>query len=101
MSSLLGSAFSSRLVSFMSPSATDFYTSASQAAKDDSSGRDKLIDVFDRIEHFFRRLETYISIKPSMAMTNMIVGIMVEVLNILALATKEVRRERLSELMLY
>jgi hypothetical protein len=34
-------------------------------------------------------------------MTNMIVDIMAEVLNILALATKEVKRERLSELMSY
>ena len=76
-----------------------FLHPCSQAAKDDSSSRDKLIDVFNRIEHFFQRLETYISIKPSMAMTKMIVEIMVEVLNILALATKEVKRERLSELM--
>ena len=83
------------------PSAADFYTLASQAAKDDGSSRDKLIDAFNRIEHFFRRLETYISIKPSMAMTNMIVEIMVEVLNILALATKEVKRERLSEFLLH
>jgi hypothetical protein len=83
------------------PSATDFYTRASQAAKDDSSSREKLIDVFNRIEHFFHRLETYISIKPSTAMTNMVVEIMVQVLTILALATKEVKRERLSELMSY
>ena len=34
-----------------------------------------------------------------MAMTIMIVEIMVEVLNVLALATKEVKRERLSESM--
>jgi hypothetical protein len=34
-------------------------------------------------------------------MTIMIVDIMVEVLNILALATKEVKRERLSALMSY
>ena len=32
-------------------------------------------------------------------MTNVIAEIMVEVLNILALATKELKRERLSELM--
>jgi len=68
-------------------------------AKDDSSSRDKLIDVIERIDRIFQRLETYISIKPSMAMTSVIVDIVVEVLNILALATKEVKRERLSELM--
>ncbi len=81
------------------PCATDFDTWASQAAKDDNASRDKLIDLFNHIELFFHRLETYISIKPSNAMMNLIVDIMVEVLNILALATKEVKREKLSELM--
>jgi hypothetical protein len=81
------------------PSATDFYTRASQAVKDDSSSRDRLTDAFNRIEQFFQRLEIYINIKPSVVMTKMMVDVMVEVLNVLAVATKEVKRERLSELM--
>jgi hypothetical protein len=70
-------------------------------ATNDISNRDKLINAFNRIEYFLQRLETYIIINPSVTMTNMVVDIMVEILNILALATKEVKRERLSELMSY
>ena len=84
---------------FMSPFCDRFLHCAFQAAKSNSLSRDKLIDVFNHIESFFRRLETYTCIKPSMAMTDMIIQIMVEVLNILALATKEVKCGRLSELM--
>jgi hypothetical protein len=54
-----------------------------------------------RIERFFRRLEIYTSITPTRAMSDIIVEIMVEVLTILAIATKEVRRGRMSELMWY
>ena len=76
-------------------------TLRTQAAKDSSAGRDKLIHLFNRIEHFFQRLEIYTGITPTTAMINMIVEIMVEVLNILAIATEEVKRGRLSESMLY
>jgi hypothetical protein len=83
-------------ISFVQPI---FDTQGSQAAKDASASRDKLIDLFNRVEHFFRRLEIYTSITPTTPMTDMIVEIMVEVLAILAIATKEVKRGRLSELM--
>ena len=56
------------------------------------------MDVFNRIEHFFRRLEIYTGISPTTAMTDMIVEILVEVLTILAIVTKEVKRGRFSEL---
>jgi len=56
------------------------------------------MDVFNRIEHFFRRIEIYTGISPTTAMTDMIVEIMVEVLTILAIVTKEVKRGRFSEL---
>jgi len=71
-----------------------------QAAKDASASRDKLIEMFNRIERFFHRLEIYTNISPTMAMSNMIVEIMVEVLTILGIATKEMKRGRLSELVL-
>ena len=67
-----------------------------QAAKDVSSGQDKLIDIFNRIEGFFHRLEIYTSITPTTAMADVIVEIMVEVLTILALATNEVNCRGLS-----
>ena len=63
------------------------------------ASRDKLIDLFNRIEHFFHRLEIYTSITPTTTMKDIIVEIMVEVLIILAMVTKEVKRGRLSESM--
>ena len=69
----------------------------SQAAKDARASQDTLIDVFERIEMFFRRLETYTQVPPTTEMTDMIIQIMVEVLSILGIATKEARRGRLSK----
>ena len=69
-----------------------------QAAQDATASQDKLIKLFNRIEHFFRRLEIYTGVTPTMAMTDIVVEIMVEVLTILAIATKELKRGRLSEL---
>jgi hypothetical protein len=77
----------------------DFDSHGSQAAKDASGSHDKLINLFNRIEHFFLRLEIYIGITPTTAMKDIIVEVMVEVLTILAIATREVKRGRLSELM--
>ena len=67
--------------------------------KDASASQDKFIEIFNRIKHFFLRLEIYTSISPTMAMSDMIIDIMVEVLTILAIATKEVKSGRFSELM--
>jgi len=64
-----------------------------------SASQDKLIEIFNRIEPFFHRLEIYTGITPTTAMTDMVVEIMAEVLTILAIATKEVKRGQLSELM--
>ena len=68
-------------------------------AKDTSANQDKLVDIFNRIEHFFLRLEIYTSITPTSAMSDIIVEIMVEVLRILTIATKEAKCGRLSKLM--
>jgi hypothetical protein len=57
-----------------------------------------LIDIFVRIENFFKRLESYTEVPPTDAMTNVIVKIMTEVLSILAIATKEIKEGRSSEL---
>jgi hypothetical protein len=76
-----------------------FDTRGSQAAKDTSASQEKLTNLFNRIERFFRRLEIYTGITPTTAMTDIIIEIMVEVLTILAIATKEVKRGRFSELM--
>ena len=60
-----------------------------------------MADVLNRIEHFFRRLEIYTVLTPTVAMTDMAVEIMAEVLTILAIATKEVKRGPLSGLILH
>ena len=68
----------------------------SQAAKDVMGSQNTLADVFQRIENFFKRLETYTEVPPTTAMTDIIVKIMVEVLNIFALSTKEIKQGRAS-----
>ena len=62
-----------------------------------SNSQDALANVFERIENFFRRLETYIEVPPTTGMTDMIVKIMVEVLSILAITTMEIEQSRASE----
>ena len=69
-----------------------------QAAKAVTEAQEALVDIFERIENFFKRLETYTEVQPSTAMTDIIVKIMVEALNILGIATKEIKQGRTSEL---
>ena len=66
--------------------------------KDVDAAQEALIDIFERIENFFKRLEKYTEVKPSEAMTDILVKIMVEVLNILGTATKEIKQGRTSKL---
>jgi len=69
----------------------------SWAANAGSAALDVLVDIIERIEIVFRRLETYIEVPPTSGMTSLIVKVMVEVLSILAIATKEVNRSGASE----
>jgi hypothetical protein len=55
------------------------------------------MDIFGRIENFCVRLETYTDVPLTPAMTNKMVQITVEILDILAIATKEMNRSRASE----
>jgi len=68
--------------------------------QDVSAGQGALFDLFNRIENFFRRLEVYIGLPPTVEMTVSIVNVMAEVLRILALVTKEIKRGIISELIL-
>ena len=77
-----------------------FDAKCSQAAKSVSASQDTLLNVLGRIENFFRRLETYIKVPPTTGMLDIIVKIMVEVLSILSIATKEIKEGRASELIL-
>ncbi|KAH8984860.1 hypothetical protein EDB92DRAFT_2033162 [Lactarius akahatsu] len=57
-----------------------------------AASKDTLAELFERIGFFFNRLETYTEVSPTAAMTNIITKIMVEVLTIFGIATKELRR---------
>lgn len=67
-----------------------------QAIKDVSASYDALVDLFESTENFLRRLDIYVKIPQTTAMTEIIVKIMVELLSILALATQQVKQGRLS-----
>ena len=69
----------------------------SQAAKDARASQDILIDIFERIEMFFLRLETYSGVPPTSEMMDIVVRIMAEGLSILGIATKEIKRGRMSK----
>jgi hypothetical protein len=56
--------------------------------------------MFERIEAFFQRLDTYTKVAPNQGMVDTITAIMVEVLNILAIATKEIKQSRISKSLL-
>src|ERR1700761_1757647 len=68
-----------------------------QAAQDVAASKDVLAELFERIGHFFTRLDTYTKVAPTPAMTDIITEIMVEVLRIFGIATKEIRRGSASE----
>jgi fungal STAND N-terminal Goodbye domain len=67
-----------------------------QAASGVTSSYDALLEQFERLGNFLQRLEIYMKIPPTTMMTDIIVRIMVEVLSVLALATKQVKQGRLS-----
>ena len=71
--------------------------SLSQAAMDVRASQDTLIDIFERMENFFQRLQIYTRVTPPPEMIDIIVKIMIEVLSILGLATKEMKQGRTSE----
>ena len=59
--------------------------------------QDNLIDIFERMENFFQRLELYTRVSPPPEMIDIIVKIMVEVLSILGIATKMMKQGRISK----
>jgi hypothetical protein len=69
----------------------------SQAVTAAIATRGVLIELFERIENVFTRLEVYIEVPPTFGMTNALVKVMVEILRILAIVTKEIKQSRASE----
>ena len=63
------------------------------------ASQDAIVTIFEQIGSFFRRLEEYTSVPMTDAMKDVMVKIMVEVLDIFAIMTKEIKQGRASESM--
>ena len=70
----------------------------SQAFKGVTADFDALADFLESTEFFLKRLDIYTKVTPTLAMNQIVVKIMVEVLSTLALVTKQIRQGRPSEL---
>lgn len=57
---------------------------------------DALVDIFECMENFVSRLKIYTQIQPTPVMAEMVIKIMVELLGVLSLATKQINQGRLS-----
>jgi hypothetical protein len=68
-----------------------------QAAKDVIASHDALANLLELIEQFLNRLEIYITVTLERAMVELIVKMMVQLLDVLGLVTKEIRRNPLSK----
>src|SRR6266852_3504135 len=80
---------------------TGHLTSTSKAVRDTRASHGIIVEIFERIEFFFLRLEMYTEVPPTPEMKEIIIKIMVEVLSILAIATKDINQCRMSGLFLY
>jgi lactate dehydrogenase-like 2-hydroxyacid dehydrogenase len=58
---------------------------------------DALMDIFECIDNFLRRLTIYTETPSTPAIAEMLVKIMIELLSVLALATKQIRQGRFSK----
>ena len=67
-----------------------------QAVEDTSASYDALIDLFASFENFLSRLSIYTRVPPTLALTNILMKIVVELISTIALVTKQVKQVRLS-----
>ncbi|KAI9430671.1 hypothetical protein H4582DRAFT_2086405 [Lactarius indigo] len=65
-------------VNFLFAFSTTLGNTVGLAVKDVRASQDALIDLFGRMDNFFKRLEKHIEVRPTAAMTDVIVKIMVE-----------------------
>ncbi|KAH9003812.1 hypothetical protein EDB86DRAFT_2280016 [Lactarius hatsudake] len=63
-------------------------------AKDVWASHDALVDLFERIQFFLKRLGVHTQISPTEDMVEILVKIVAEVLSILSIATKEMQQSR-------
>ena len=67
---------------------------------EDYSAEDPVVDLLELIESFLKRLDIYIKIRPTADITGVIVDTLVELLSILALATKFITQRQPGELLI-
>ena len=94
----IGALLTVRSSAFLFVDMSDPY--ALQAAKDVRSSHDVLVDLFEHIQFFLKRLGVHTRISPTQEMAEILVKIMAEVLSVLTIATKEVQQSRASKLYL-
>jgi len=62
-----------------------------------TSSYDALLELFECLGNFLKRLEVYTTIPPTPIMTEIVIKIMVELLSVLALALKQIKQGRFSK----
>ena len=67
-----------------------------QAASGVSSSYDALLGLFEHLGNSLNRLQIYLRIPPTQMMMDIIVKLMVQVLSVLALGTKQIKEGRIS-----
>ena len=72
------------------------YIQAYQGVKSSIQSYDALVDLLESIDQFLNRLDIYIKVPPTNAMTQIIVKILVELLATLALVTKQIKQGKTS-----
>lgn len=65
--------------------------------KDNNSNRDALVDLLESIERIVRRIDIYTRVPLTSSMDEMVLDIIAELLSMLALATKRLKKGRSSE----
>ena len=80
---------------------THRYTNDSQTANALRADQDALFEMFERMEAFFLRLDIYTEVAPNQGMVDTITAIIVEVLNFIGIATKEIKQGRTSKCFVY
>ena len=72
-----------------------------QAAKEARASEDILVEIFEQVEMFFQRLKIYTELPSTMEIMDVIVRIMVQVLSVLGIATKQIKQGRISKYLLF
>ena len=62
-----------------------------------TASHDALLDLFGRMEDFFKRFKVYTQSSLNIDLAEVLVNVVVKVLNILSIATKEMEQSRASD----